>query len=252
MKSSTHSRNILVVDDDPSLLELLVDTLQTIGHTVTGCSGGNKALIELKKNRFDLMISDIKMPDMDGIQLLRKVRRHYSKMPVLFITGVMSRDIIGQVSPDGFLAKPFRISQIEELIENTMNRKSGNFESKMPRVLIVSNDEKRRTAISEALQLGQYLPFDATDATDAMQKLENGSIDMVVADQNELLNKSKKLASSIREHFPNIKIILTRAGDSTDDNDLVDDHVVDAIVEARLHPGEILSTLDSQIIPTKE
>jgi len=111
---------ILVVDDDANLLDLLVDTLTTIGYKVIGAPGGVEALENLRNDKFDLMITDIKMPDVDGLQLLKKVRRHYSKMPVLFVTGVATPNIIGQAAPDGFLAKPFRITQIENLIEGAL------------------------------------------------------------------------------------------------------------------------------------
>ena len=102
---------ILIVDDDPLLLELLTDTLTAIGHDTKPAGDGAVALDILQTEEFDLMITDIKMPNVDGLQLLKKVRRHYPKMPVLFITGVASQEVIGQAEPDGFLAKPFRITE---------------------------------------------------------------------------------------------------------------------------------------------
>lgn len=111
---------ILVVDDDDMLLSLLVDTLAAIGYDATGASSGRKALAILEAARFELMITDIRMPEMDGLRLRDRVKRLYPEMPVLFVTGVAYPDIIAQASPDGVLAKPFRISQIEALIESTL------------------------------------------------------------------------------------------------------------------------------------
>ncbi|PWB76242.1 hypothetical protein C3F09_00770 [candidate division GN15 bacterium] len=111
---------ILVVDDDPLLLSLLVDTLGAIGYAATGADGGRSALEMLEQSRFDLLITDIRMPDIDGLRLRDRVKRLYPEMPVLFITGVAFPDIIAQASPDGVLAKPFRISQIEALIESAL------------------------------------------------------------------------------------------------------------------------------------
>lgn len=111
---------ILVVDDDDVLRELLVDTLATIGYTATAAVDGAAVMEMLKSNEFDLVISDVKMPIIDGITLLGLIRDAYPQMPVLLITGVASPEIVGEAHPDGFLAKPFRISHIEDMIEATL------------------------------------------------------------------------------------------------------------------------------------
>jgi DNA-binding NtrC family response regulator len=117
----THmNAEVLVVDDDVNLLSLMVDTLTAIGYNATGAKGGMEALDLLAKRTYDLMITDIKMPDLDGIQLLQKSRRLYSRMPVVLITGVALPEIVDQANPDGFLKKPFRISHIEDVIERTL------------------------------------------------------------------------------------------------------------------------------------
>ena len=115
---------ILVVDDDPLLLSLLLDTLSAIGYEATGAHSGMRALEILKSSAFDLMVTDIRMPELDGLKLRDQVKREWPEMPVVFITGVVYPDIIAQASPDGLLAKPFRIAQIEELIETTLNSAS--------------------------------------------------------------------------------------------------------------------------------
>lgn len=119
MRQKAH---ILVVDDDPLLLELLSDTLTTIGHQTTAASDGQEALAHLKTTRFDLVITDVKMPNLDGIQLLRQIRLAYPSLPVLFISAYVSKDMLGDSMPDGFLAKPFRINHVEELITETLQK----------------------------------------------------------------------------------------------------------------------------------
>lgn len=131
---------ILVVDDDAALLDLLVDTLSTIGYSVVPALGGSEALVILEQDTFDMVISDIKMPEVDGISLLNKVRRSYPGVPVLLITGVASDDIISKASPDGFLAKPFRIGHIEELIESTLLKRSVSTELREQEALAIDED----------------------------------------------------------------------------------------------------------------
>lgn len=200
---------ILVVDDDANLLDLLVDTLTAIGYQVVGAPGGVEALENLRDNKFDLMITDIKMPDVDGLQLLKKVRRHYSNMPVLFVTGVATPNIIGQAAPDGFLAKPFRITQIENLIEGALMHKPVGYPSKMPRILIVDGDEKFRNMLSDALSYAQYLPFHVADARAALQQLDDGEIDALIVDCEILTADSSDLVRLARKKHPEILTVLT-------------------------------------------
>ncbi len=112
----TEPRTVLVVDDDPMLRDLLVQTLTAIGHESVAASDGFEALEQLKQRTFDVVISDIKMPNMDGIQLLKEIRAAHESMPVLFISGFATSEMIQIAQPDGFLTKPFRIHQVEDLI----------------------------------------------------------------------------------------------------------------------------------------
>lgn len=231
MSTESERHKILVVDDDPQLLDLLVDTLRAIGHDVSGAPGGVEALKQLKNEQFDLMITDIKMPDVDGLQLLKKVRRHYSQMPVLFITAVESKDIIGQAAPDGFLAKPFRISQIEELIQGTLKKRESSFSSRMPRVLMVGPNGHLPTQVNDLLTNSQCIPFHAPHGEAAMEELENGSIDLVVSDTKLPDMDGIALGRKIKERFPATRVVLTRPPESGGRHD---DGVVAAAVDACL------------------
>jgi DNA-binding NtrC family response regulator len=206
---------VLVVDDDPMLLSLLVDTLQTIGYEVVGAQGGVPALDRLAHNRFDLMVSDIKMPDIDGIQLLKKVRRHYPGMPVLFITGYASPQMIGEASPDGFLAKPFRIQHIEALIEQTLARRNGADVRTTRKVLVVDHDDDFRANLTEALNDSRYIPFAAVDVSEAMRELENGDFDAIITDIADPQIDSAALTQMVRTRYPQTAVIAVGADDGS-------------------------------------
>ena len=77
---------ILLVDDEPSILSVLSTLLRAEGYEVVPALGGEKALEELKGKPFDLMISDIRMSPIDGMQLLKAARKDWPKMAVLMIT----------------------------------------------------------------------------------------------------------------------------------------------------------------------
>ncbi len=202
---------VLVVDDDVNLLDLLVDTLTTIGYSATGVGGGLEALQLLQKRDFDLMITDIKMPDLDGIGLLKKVRRLYPKMPVLFITGVASSEVIGRATADGFLAKPFRISHIEKLIEDTLKNEPEESPRPVKRVLIVEDDDLYREMLTEALGCNDFTPFAVSGAESAMRQLEEGSIDAVVTDIRMPGTDGITLLHRIKEQYPDMPVVLITA-----------------------------------------
>ena len=86
MEGSTKA-SVLVVDDDPDVLRGVVRLLRSQGYSVTSTNNGADAARYLLGRSFDVIVSDIKMPGMDGIQLLREVREHDLHVPVVLVTG---------------------------------------------------------------------------------------------------------------------------------------------------------------------
>ncbi|MCK4427111.1 MAG: response regulator, partial [candidate division Zixibacteria bacterium] len=114
---------VLVVDDDKKIRTLLLDTLSALGYKTIGARDGEEALALLEKQKPDVVISDIKMPKLSGLSLLRNIKDKDPKIPVLMITGynfTYTKDQALDSGADGFLAKPFRISKIEELMQSVL------------------------------------------------------------------------------------------------------------------------------------
>jgi DNA-binding NtrC family response regulator len=209
MTAETPKANILVVDDDNQLRELLTETLSVLGYRAVAASGGVEALQRLAEERFDLMITDIKMPDIDGLQLVKKVQRHHTDLPVLFITGVASREMVTMVSHDGFLAKPFRISKIEAMIESALSGAERDNRVRRCRVLVMEKDENLREALADALNQSYYLPFTVATCDEAVQELENGEFDAIIADIETADVCGETWFSTCRERHPDIPVIAT-------------------------------------------
>jgi DNA-binding response OmpR family regulator len=100
---------ILVVDDEPRLAKSLARLLESDGHETTVAYDGLEAwtLFEREPERWDMLITDIRMPRLDGVALARRVREHGSGIRVVFISGHGELPNIGELSPAAFLAKPF-------------------------------------------------------------------------------------------------------------------------------------------------
>lgn len=107
--------NILLVDDEPSILSVLSTLLKAEGHDVVPALGGEKALEVLKDQEFDLMISDIRMSPVDGMQLLTMVRKEYPRMAAIMITAYGSVETAVEAMKQGafdYVTKPFKVDEL--------------------------------------------------------------------------------------------------------------------------------------------
>jgi CheY-like chemotaxis protein len=117
------SKSILIVDDNPNMSSLLSEMLEVFDYKSERADDGNEALGKLDQGEFAMVITDMRMPNMTGLELMRKVKSKFPKMPVVLISGYsVSEEDKGEdaVKPDGFLAKPFMMSDIEELLNSLL------------------------------------------------------------------------------------------------------------------------------------
>ena len=104
--------HILVVDDDPDLLLLLRKMLARIGATTTAVETGTEGLKELEERYFDVMVLDLMLPDMDGYEVLRRVRadKRFEDLPVLILSARADPEAIAkglELGADAYLTKPY-------------------------------------------------------------------------------------------------------------------------------------------------
>lgn len=117
------SKSILIVDDNPNMSSLLTEMLEIFEYDSVRADDGLMALEELEKQSFSMIITDMKMPNMTGLELLEKVKEKFPETPVVLISGYsvdsMSDNDSG-VKPDGFLSKPFMMSDVEEILKKLL------------------------------------------------------------------------------------------------------------------------------------
>ncbi|MCB9026629.1 MAG: response regulator [Bdellovibrionaceae bacterium] len=117
------NKRILVVDDEPELLKALKEVFQIFGFLVTTATSGNKAWNLLKDSDFDLVISDIRMKDGSGIELLQKCKNRDPLNPrFLVMSGFtdFSEAELYELGVDGFFAKPFDANAIRTAIKDSL------------------------------------------------------------------------------------------------------------------------------------
>jgi len=108
---------ILVVDDEPALRELLSEILTEAGYFVAACANGREALGALERETYDAVISDVSMPDMNGIALLRAVREKDLDVPVVLCTGRPSIETAASAVEQGALQYLIKPVSSEALLE---------------------------------------------------------------------------------------------------------------------------------------
>jgi DNA-binding NtrC family response regulator len=120
------TRSILVVDDQESMRTLLRDMLEVIGHNVTLAEGGEQALSALEQAHFDLVLSDLNMPGMDGTALLKAIKSSYKGLPVVIITGYgtfHTEKRVMKEGADGYISKPCTLAKIERTLSSILSAK---------------------------------------------------------------------------------------------------------------------------------
>jgi len=116
---------ILIVDDEKSMRDFLKILLTKEGYEVIVAGDGNQAMTALGKNRVDLVISDIRMPGMGGLELLAKVKDEADDIPVIMITAFASPNDAVQAMKSGaydYISKPFNVDEIKSVIYTATNR----------------------------------------------------------------------------------------------------------------------------------
>jgi EAL domain-containing protein (putative c-di-GMP-specific phosphodiesterase class I) len=114
---------ILVVDDEPELLRGVCRGLKQLGYSVTEARNGDEAVQHLSRRAFDVVVSDIVMPGMDGIQLLREIRQHDLHVPVVLMTGAPAVSTAVQALEYGafhYLTKPVESEALDTIVQKAV------------------------------------------------------------------------------------------------------------------------------------
>jgi DNA-binding NtrC family response regulator len=121
MTEPQHS--LLIVDDEAVARQNLAHAFRKEGYQVATCADGVAALAELGRRPFDLLLTDLRMPGIDGMALLAEVRARWPETRVIMLTGYASLDNAVAAMKAGafhYLAKPFRLDEVRELVARAL------------------------------------------------------------------------------------------------------------------------------------
>lgn len=175
--------NILLVEDDASLSTVLADYLRSKGYTVETANNGKEAWELILVKHYELVISDIMMPKMNGFELLKLIRAQYTTLPVIMLSAKTERDDIMsayELGCDDYVTKPFSMDILICKVEAVLRR------------FRMTNESKQTE-----WQLGE-LVFDSVRQLLGNQHLssrENDLLKMLCQNMNNLVDRNRILMS---------------------------------------------------------
>ncbi len=189
-------KKILIVDDEQSMREVLGILLEKEGHDVTACAGGVAALKTLQKAVFDMVITDLKMPEVGGIEVLRSAKSVNPETVVLVITAFGTAESAVEAMKLGaydYINKPFKVDDVRHLVKEALNSADQYRDKLKPEMLGQEGPDFRKiigesAAIQEVLEL---LPKIAVSEANVMITGESGTGKELVAKAVHQLSSRK-------------------------------------------------------------
>jgi two-component system OmpR family response regulator len=151
---------LLVVEDEPNILELLSASLRYAGFDVVTAADGDQAVHAAQRHRPDLIVLDVMLPDMDGFEVLHRLRSGGTRTPVVFLT---ARDATEDkvrgltLGGDDYVTKPFSLEEVIARIQAVLRRTQGGQAERSPRLTFadveLDEDSHEVWRAGEAVQL---------------------------------------------------------------------------------------------------
>lgn len=174
--------HILYVEDDETLSFVTKDNLELNGYEVTHAKDGKEAVQLFKKDKFDLCLVDVMLPEMDGYMVAQEIRSRHSEIPIIFLTAKSLKEdkIHGlKIGADDYITKPFSIEELILKIKVFLKRK-----------YIVGSQEL------PILKVGQYtldhdnLKLSLGDSEEKMTKKEADLLKLLIQNKNKIVARS--------------------------------------------------------------
>jgi len=125
VKEHNHMARILIIEDDEEMRSLLEDFLKDEGYEADSADNGSEAFGRLAQEPFDLVITDIRMPGLTGLDILSSVKNFQPKLPVIVITSFGGEEVYRRSmarGADGYLEKPIHFHKLRTLIHEMVSR----------------------------------------------------------------------------------------------------------------------------------
>ena len=169
-------KRILIVDDDRDFAESMADLIELNGHEAILAYNGTSALKIFKQNNIDLILMDIRMPGLNGVETLNEIKKYNPSIPVAMMTGYTDKSLIDSALEIGaitILDKPLNLHQLAEIINSIKNKNT---------ILLLDDDKDFTDSLYELLCSKGYEVLTANTINKALQFAEENVIDICLLD----------------------------------------------------------------------
>jgi DNA-binding NtrC family response regulator len=204
---------VLVVDDDWQMAKTLADVLNLKGFEAEAACSGNGALEMLEENRFDCVITDIKMPDVNGVDLLRAIKSMRPHLPVVLMSAYAPSDLVHDGLRDGAIAsfvKPLDLNLLVSFLTELAGQSA---------IVIVDDDTRCWRRVRESLEKRGFTVLKVSDPVRLMQVLKpSGQVVFLGPRANGATRV--EILRRIRERHGSLPVVLTTVAVDQDSAEL--------------------------------
>ncbi|HVJ89360.1 MAG TPA: response regulator [Labilithrix sp.] len=182
---------LLLLDDDPDTLTWMSALLEGLGHEVRTVLSGKRALTVLEKWTPDLIISDLLMPEMDGLTFARWVRR-YRHVPVMFVSIARRQAEAVLAGAVGYVQKPATVQELREAVDRVLGRGA-----RQNTILVVDDDIDIRVLYRSMLE-PRFNVVDAEHGREALTVMRSQRVDLAIVDVHMPIMNGVELIRAMR------------------------------------------------------
>jgi CheY-like chemotaxis protein len=197
--------NLLLVDDNLDFLDSTKDVLEDQGYHVDTATDGKEALKRACHDPFDVVLMDIKMPGMNGVESFIKMKEHNPEIKVILFTAYSMENLIDEAHKAGVcevLNKPLDMVKLIDLIEEVRGGQIGGC------ILVVDDDQALRDTLYEFLSRHGYDVAVAEDGPKAVRVAEDKSFDILLLDMKLPRSNGLEVYRNIKPLQPNLVTII--------------------------------------------
>jgi len=197
------NRRILVVDDNIDYCEGIIDFLEMEGFDAVGVHDGFDALEIIKEEEFDMVLMDIRMPGMDGVETFQKLKEVSPETPTILMTAYAVENRIREALRNG------AFGAFQKPVDN--ERLICSIEKSFPDgavVMIADDDKEISSALLDTFAEKGYRCVVARDSEAAIRKARENKFDIIVLDMNLPFSKRLETYHKIRDFRPDVKVVI--------------------------------------------
>lgn len=195
--------HILIVDDNADFCTNCIDIFESKGYSATAVHDGFDAIEAVKGNPFDLVLMDIKMPVMNGVDTYKMLKQINPLLPVIMISAYAVEELLVNALKEGAFAifhKPLNFGKLFSTIEHT--QKNGAF------IMVVDDDNDICESLSDLLHEKGYRVKTANDGSTAVQMSRENLFDVILLDMKLPTMNGLDAYLAIRDIRPSVVVIL--------------------------------------------